>query len=206
MFPAVLVSLATLGLTLATCGLWPATTWAQMYRWTDEQGGVHYSQGFDSVPERFRSKALLLGYPDRPASPAASPSPAAGETSRVTRIPFTPGKPIMVSAKINGGGSAQLMLDTGASVTVINPRVLAAMGIGASEALRGSVRGATGTADVLFVPVQSIEVGAARSGPLRVASHDVDLGEGDGLLGRDFLDQFTVSIDSTAGVVTISPK
>jgi Aspartyl protease len=198
-FPAVFLSLATLG-------LWPATAWAQMYRWTDEQSGVHYSQGLDSVPERFRSKALLLGYPDRPASPAASPSAAAGETSQVTRIPFTPGKPIVVSAKINGGGSAQLMLDTGASVTVINPRVLAAIGIGASQALRGSVRGATGTADVLFVPVQSIEVGAARSGPLRVASHDVELGEGDGLLGRDFLDQFTVNIDNTAGVVTISPK
>jgi predicted aspartyl protease len=177
-----------------------------MYRWTDEQGGIHYSQGIDSVPERFRSKARLLAYPDRPATPAASPSPAEGEASRATQIPFTPGKPIMVSAKINGGGSAQLMLDTGASVTVINPRVLAGMGIGSREALRGSVRSATGTADVLFVPVQSIAVGGARSGPLRVAAHDVDLGEGDGLLGRDFLDQFTVNIDNTAGVVTISPK
>jgi predicted aspartyl protease len=177
-----------------------------MYRWTDEQGGVHYSQGIDSVPERFQPKARLLAYPDRPASPAASPSPAESEASRVTRIPFTPGKPIMVSAKINGEGSAQLMLDTGASVTVINPRVLAGMGIGARDAVRGSVKGATGTADVLFVPVQSIEVGGVRSGPLRVAAHDVDLGQGDGLLGRDFLDQFTVNIDSTAGVVTISPK
>ena len=206
MLPARLLSLAILGLSLATLGLWPATAWAQMYRWTDEQGGVHYSQGIDSVPERFRSKAQLLAYPDRPASPAASSSPAESDASRVTRIPFTPGKPIMVSAKINGEGSAQLMLDTGASVTVINPRVLAGMGIGSRDAVRGSVKGATGTADVLFVPVQSIEVGGVRSGPLRVAAHDVDLGQGDGLLGRDFLDQFTVNIDSTAGVVTISPK
>lgn len=212
-FPAVILSLATpglslaaLGLSLAVLGLWPAPAWAQMYRWTDEQGGNHYSQGIYSVPERFRSKAQLLAYPERPAAPAESPSPAGGEASRVTRISFTPGKPIMVSAKINGEGSAQLMLDTGASVTVINPRVLAGMGIGSREAVRGSVRGATGTADVLFVPVQSIEVGGARSGPLRVAAHDVDLGQGDGLLGRDFLDQFEVNIDSTAGVVTISPR
>lgn len=193
-------------LALAALGLWPATAWAQMYRWTDEQGGTHYTQGIDSVPERFRSKAQLLVYPERAAAPAESPSAAGGEATRVTRIPFTPGKPIMVSAKINGEGSAKLMLDTGASVTVINPRVLAGMGVGSREALRGSVKGATGTADVLFVPVQSIEVGGARSGPLRVAAHDVELGQGDGLLGRDFLDQFKVSIDSTAGVVTISPK
>lgn len=199
MFPALL-------LLLAAVGLWPATARAQMYRWTDEQGGIHYSQGIYSVPERFKSKAQLLAYPERPAAPAESRSPAGGEASRVTRVSFTPGKPIMVSAKINGEQSAQLMLDTGASVTVINPRVLAGMGIGSREAVRGSVRGATGTAAVLFVPVQSIEVGAARSGPLRVAAHDVDLGQGDGLLGRDFLDQFEVNIDSMAGVVTISPK
>ena len=116
-----------------------------MYRWTDEQGGIHYSQGIYSVPERFRSNAQLLAYPERPAAPAESTSAAGAAAFKGTRIPFTPGKPIMVSAKINGGGSAQLMLDTGASVTVINPRVLAGMGIGASEALRGSVRSATGT-------------------------------------------------------------
>jgi aspartyl protease/uncharacterized protein DUF4124 len=199
-------ALTALLLGLAVVGPGPKTAWAQMYRWADEQGATHYSQGADSVPERFRSNAQLLAYPERPAAPAASPSSEAGESSRGTRIPFTPGKAIMVTAKINGAGSAQLMLDTGASVTVINPRVLAGMGIGSGEASRGSVRGATGSANVLFVPVQSIEVGGARSGPLSIASHDVELGQGDGLLGRDFLDQFTVNIDSAAGVVTISPK
>jgi predicted aspartyl protease len=198
-FPAILLG-------LAVGGLWPSISWAQMYRWTDEQGGTHYGQGIYAVPERFRSRAQLLTFPERPAAPAARPSSAEGAVSQGARISFTPGKPIMVSAKINGGDSAQLMLDTGASVTVINPRVLAGMGIGSREALRGSVKGATGSADVLFVPVESIEVGGARSGPLRVAAHDVDLGQGDGLLGRDFLDQFTVNIDSTAGVVTLSPK
>jgi predicted aspartyl protease len=191
---------------LAVLVLWPATSWAEMYRWIDEQGGTHYSQSVYSIPERFRSKAQLLTFTERPAAAPASSSPVEAAASQGARIPFTPGKPIMVSVKINGGGSAQLMLDTGASVTVINPRVLAGMGIGSSEALRGSVKGATGSADVLFVPVASIEVGGARSGPLRVAAHDVDLGQGDGLLGRDFLDQFTVNIDSSAGVVTLSPK
>lgn len=184
----------------------PAPAWAQMYRWTDDQGSPHYTQGLDSVPDRFRSKAQMMAFPERPAAPTPSGALADSATAGATKIPFTPGKPIMVTAKVNGGGSAKLMLDTGASVTVINPRVLASMGIGSSQGLRGSVKGATGSADVLFVPVQSIEVGNARSGPLRVAAHDVDLTQGDGLLGRDFLDQFTVTIDSTAGVVTLAPK
>jgi len=176
-----------------------------MYRWADDQGAAHYSQGLDSVPERYRSRAQLLVYPE---TPAAAPGASSGspEVSKATRISFTPGKPIMVTARVNGSGSVQLMLDTGASVTVINPRILAGLGIGSRDSLRGSVKGATGSANVLFVPVQSIEVGTARSGPLRVAAHDIEFGLGDGLLGRDFLDQFTVTIDSTAGVLTLSPR
>jgi len=181
--------------------------WAQMYRWTDDGGGVHYSQGLDSVPTRHRNGAQLLAYPELPVPAPSTGAPPDAAAPKVTRIPFTPGNPIMVSARINGGGSAQLMLDTGASVTVINPRILAGLGISNREALRGSVRGVAGSANVLFVPLQSIEVGSAKSGPLHVASHDIDFGGlSDGLLGRDFLDQFTVNIDSTAGCVTLSPK
>jgi len=197
---AIMAALTALALPFASAS-------AQMFRWTDDQGGIHYTQGVDNVPERFRAKAQMMALPERAPAPPASP--AAGESApatTTTKIPFTPGKPIMVSARVNGGGSANLMLDTGASVTVINPRVLASMGIGSARALRGSVKGATGSADVLFVPIESIEVGNARSGPLRVAAHDVELAQGDGLLGRDFLDQFTVTIDSTAGTVTLTPK
>jgi hypothetical protein len=37
-------------------------------------------------------------------------------------------------------------------------------------------------------------------------AHDAALQNADGLLGRDFLDRFTVTIDSKAGVVTLAPK
>lgn len=32
-----------------------------MYRWKDDRGQVHYSQGFHSIPERFRVNAVRLG-------------------------------------------------------------------------------------------------------------------------------------------------
>jgi len=57
------------------------------------------------------------------------------------------------------------------------------------------------------VRVETIEVGEAKFGPLMVMSHDLGWGlDYDGLLGRDFLNNFTVNIDSGAGVVTLSPK
>jgi hypothetical protein len=43
-------------------------------------------------------------------------------------------------------------------------------------------------------------------GPLTIIAHDTDFKNADGLLGRDFLDQFTVTIDSKAGIVTLAPK
>ena len=39
-----------------------------LYRWMDDSGRVHYSQGLNSVPEPFRAKAVPLGQP----SPASS--------------------------------------------------------------------------------------------------------------------------------------
>ena len=65
----------------------------------------------------------------------------------------------------------------------------------------------TGDANVLAVRIESIEVEGARVGPLMVVSHDSGLGAGrDGLLGRDFLDHFIVTIDSADRVVTLTPK
>jgi predicted aspartyl protease len=146
--------------------------------------------------------------PPAPAAPAApqpdaAATPAAGEA----RIPFTPGQPIMVNARINGGGNTQLLLDTGAQGTVISPTALAALGISYRDAVRGSIKGVTGDANVLAVRVESIEVEGARFGPLMVVSHDAGLGSGrDGLLGRDFLDNFVVTIDSANRVVVLTPK
>jgi len=43
---------------------------AGMYRWKDDRGRVHYSQGLQSVPEPFRATAVPLG---QATSPAAEP-------------------------------------------------------------------------------------------------------------------------------------
>ncbi len=42
-----------------------------LYRWADDTGQVHYSQGLNSVPEQFRSRAVPLGQPT-PSSPPAT--------------------------------------------------------------------------------------------------------------------------------------
>jgi Domain of unknown function (DUF4124)/Aspartyl protease len=184
------------------CGL-AAPASAQIYRWTDERGEVRFSQGINSVPPQARGGAVIVSTPGQPApaAPAPAETPAdTGAPAGAARIPFTPGRPIMVSAQINGG-------DTGAQGTVISPAALAALGISYRNAARGSIRGVTGETSVLAVRIESIEVEGARVGPLMVISHDAGLGSGtDGLLGRDFLDNFIVTIDSSSRIVTLTPK
>ena len=53
----------------------------------------------------------------------------------------------------------------------------------------------------------SVLCAGARVGPLRVASHDAQMGRGaQGLLGLDFLNHFRVTIDNARGVVEIASR
>jgi hypothetical protein len=187
------------GFFLVLIMLLPGQAWAQMYQWEDEEGTVHYTNELQNVPEPYRERARFV-----PASPMAPPAvaPARG----ITRIPFTPGSPILVNATINGAGPVTLILDTGADRTMLTPMALWRLGISTANAPPVEIKGATGTARGALVPVTSVEVGEARAGPLLIIAHDADLKQADGLLGRDFLERFTVTIDASERVVTLAPK
>lgn len=187
------------GFFLLLIALLPGRALAQMYQWEDEEGTVHYTNELQSVPEPFRSRARFV-----PASPMAPP--AVAPTQRVTRISFTPGSPILVNAMINGAGPVTLILDTGADRTVLAPMALWRLGISTDNAPPAEIKGATGTARGALVQVTSVEVGAAKAGPLLIIAHDAHLKQAEGLLGRDFLERFTVTIDANERVVTLAPK
>lgn len=200
-------ALFTLALALALWAVAAPPAGGQLYRWTNERGEVHFTQGLESVPEPHRPGAKLLGYPEWPpqsqAEPASPPAPAA---RRSARIPFVPGSPVLVDVRINGGRSLRLILDTGASMTVIRPRALSALGVDMTGARPAEVRGVTGTSQARMVRLESLEVGTARAGPLWVLAHDASMPQGDGLLGRDFLDRFTVTLDRQERVVILSER
>jgi hypothetical protein len=195
-------------LAAAVCSVWlvPGVVSAQVYHWVDDQGTIHYTTGIDSVPERYRDRAREFAEEPAPTADPEPPASAAPAHPDTTSIAFTPGSPIVVSAQINGMGPLTLILDTGADRTVVSPRALARIGISPVRSGRAEVRGVTGVGEADLVPVNSLEVGGARSGPLTIIVHDADLNQADGLLGRDFLDRFHVAIDSRAGVVTLAPQ
>jgi hypothetical protein len=185
----------------------PPRAGAEFIRYTDERGQNHYVGGLDNVPEPYRATAVPLGLRNAPAAPAPS-APAATGPPGATVIKYTPGQRIMVDVKINGSFTTKLMLDTGADRTLVSPRALQAAGVAVARPVAsGSITGATGTDRIDYVVVESLEVGDARVGKLPVGSYQLaGSGTGDGLLGRDFLDQFNMTIDASRGEVVLAPK
>ena len=172
----------------------PGLALAEIYYWVDDQGTQYYTTRLESIPEPYRSNAQPLPLPTSPpAPPELQSSPS---QKGFTKIPFTPGSPVLVSAKINGAGPINLILDTGSGHTLVAPSALWKLGISTEEAHPAVLKGVTGTSYVDAVWVNSVEVGEAKVGPLLIIAHDADLEGADGLLGRDFLANFNVTIDS----------
>jgi hypothetical protein len=184
-------------------GVLVSSAGAQVYHWVDDQGVVHYTTGIESVPERYRPAARAMavssGEPPLPGAPAAA-------RAGTTVIPFVAGAPILVAARINEAGPVTLILDTVADRTMVAPEALARLGIVTPNTYRAEIRGVTGVtrADVLWI--ESLDVGGARAGPLAIVAHDAGLSQVDGLLGRDFLSLFSVTIDTRASIVTLEPN
>ncbi len=185
------------------CVLFPGLVLADIYYWIDDRGTQHYTTRFEGIPEPHRSKSQHLSLPPSPPAPPElerSPSPKG-----LSKVPFTPGLPVRVGVKINGAGPITLILDTGSDRTLVSPAALQRLGISVENGPRGILKGVTGTSDVDAVWVKSVEVDEAKVGPLLIVVYDGALNAADGLLGRDFLAHFNVTIDSKAGVVTLAP-
>jgi Aspartyl protease/Domain of unknown function (DUF4124) len=197
-------------LVLVGC-LFATAAGAELYRWADADGTVHYTADIASIPPRFRGSATQLHAPQaRPIAPSAANQPVA--------LSVAPGAPITVEARLNGV-ALTLIVDTGADRTVISPESIERAGLGGQAGRPVQVIGVTGTSTATLVTLPLLDVAGARIGPLVVVAHAlpstfagssassaVDASSIDGLLGRDVLDAFTLSVDTASGRATLTPR
>jgi hypothetical protein len=186
---------------LAALGVLPApAAFAQLYRWEDASGTVHYTADLATVPPAFRGAARDIGAPTPgPVQPVAPPPAPAGVV-----IPYT-GGPLVVDAALNGV-PVRLVLDTGADRTMISPGAMARAGLDAARGTPVRIRGVTGEAFATLVPVARLDVGGRQIGPVAVVVHALPGEVADGLLGRDVLDAFTVTVDAASQRATLVPR
>ena len=169
---------------------------------------AHYTADPWSMPLKYRPVDL----PQQPPAPsprtAAEPTPSIVGSKTATVVQFTPGEPIVVTARLNGVPMT-LLLDTGADRTLVSPAAAARAGYERTIVPGGSsvrILGVTGSVVAAQVIVPVLDIAGASLGPLWLIVHDAGLGGVDGLLGRDVLDAFTVTIDAAAGRATLIPR
>lgn len=177
--------------------LCPATAAAQIYQWTDAAGVVHYTTNPDSIPAQYLDEVRIIDA-WRPPGERASSVPA-------STIPLTGGGPIMVTAYLNGV-PLSLMLDTGADRTMLAPAALTRAGIDQTSGRRVRIIGVTGESEGREVTLPRLDIAGAQLGPVAVVVHQVPAPEVDGLLGRDLLDAFTITVDAAGGRATLTPR
>jgi predicted aspartyl protease len=186
---------------MLVCLLFPATGFSDIYYWLDDRGIQNYTARLENVPEPYRSRLALQ--PTPPPPPELKPVPPGSAT---TRIPFSPGSPVLVRATVNGRGPVTLILDTGADATLLSPAVLSRLGLSLVNEPPVLLKGVTGAGQAHRAWVDFIEVGETRVGPLLIAVYEAGLKNADGLLGRDFLSRLKVTIDSREKIVTLTSE
>jgi len=159
---------------------------AEMYKWVDTTGAMHVTDNLFNVPQEYLSQVKTLEVFKGPTEDGDIP---------LTKSPMG----FILEARLNGVEDIRLLLDTGATATVISPKVLIRAGAALPREKTIVVHTAGGDVRAARVEIASLAVGWAKQGPLNVVAHEA-VGDCDGLLGMDFLSAYHFEI------LTYGPK
>ncbi|MEX1237222.1 MAG: retropepsin-like aspartic protease [Pseudomonadales bacterium] len=118
------------------------------------------------------------------------------ESDSLEQLPLrTAGSQYIVDAVIDGAAEVALLIDTGAAMTILDTRVMAAVGYNFGTE-RAYFRTANGVVEAPVVTLHHLSLGSSGINQLSVGVLDLDLPTGiDGLLGMNFLRHFEFRID-----------
>jgi clan AA aspartic protease (TIGR02281 family) len=166
---------------------------------------------FDAPPSSAKPSPSVPTQPPRmPVSPSdsqphAATSPVTAKKDGQVTVPVQRvGHLLIVSTQVNGSRDARLILDTGASHTILSHDVAGDLGLLSGRQTRFvTLKTAGGPVQAELVRVNSIRIADAEVRNSLVAVYDMpDAPEGvEGLLGLTFLKQFQVTLDTAKGVL-----
>ena len=117
---------------------------------------------------------------------------------------------IIVDAYVNNKGPFNLVVDTGASMTIISPAVARAAGVN-QEGARAKATGATGNLDARVARLKSLKLGSNELNGINVAimslatlnrATRLRLG---GIIGYNVLKRFQITIDYSVRRILFTP-
>jgi len=187
---------------------------ADIYRWTDGQGQIHFTQDLSRVPEGQRPAARNAAGADAPGrvqtysrgAPVASQRTARRSLSRgLVHIRYEQQHGAMlVMVRLNDRVTAPFVVDTGASDVTIPASVARSAGILVGpDTPTALYQTANGVVSHPIVNLDSVQVGEARIEGVRGSISDsMQIG----LLGGTFFNNFTFQIDPAAQLISLRPN
>ncbi|MBD3308211.1 TIGR02281 family clan AA aspartic protease [candidate division KSB3 bacterium] len=198
--------------------LWmPQDLLAEIYRWKNQKGQMHYSTHPPSYPVTgtIEVKRQNQWYPytgeETPSAPNSS-SLAYTTSSPGTPLPLPPAPQaetvvpynkenamIIIEATVNGTLTTSFAVDTGATYTIISPDVAKALYLSPNAtAPLITLQTANGRIQVPLVQLQSVAVGGVSTLNVAAAIHELQSDANiSGLLGLNFLNRFRLTVDAT---------
>ena len=180
---------------------------ADFFRWIDQNGVVHFTDSIHNIPEARRATAVRIKAqePPRPAAPPKA-SPA---TVAKASVPFEKrGQVVVVEVMLNNSVPARLVVDTGATYTMISAATAKELSIDPHRVPRTMpFQTANGVIQAPLTNLESVTVGGMEIKNLTAAIHDaVPSAQVAGLLGLNFLSNFRLDIDTEKGILHLEKK
>jgi clan AA aspartic protease (TIGR02281 family) len=180
---------------------------ADFFRWIDHNGVVHFTDNFHNIPQARRPTAVRIKgqEPLRPAEPSKVSPAIIAKAS----IPFEKrGQVVVVEVMLNKTVPVKLVVDTGATFTMISAATAKELSIDPQQAPRTMpFQTANGVIQAPLANLESVTVGGMEIKNLTAAIHDaVPSTQVAGLLGLNFLSNFRLDIDTDKGILHLEKK
>ena len=178
---------------------------ADILRWVDEKGVVHFTDNLHNIPEKFRVGVTRIKARETPPGQEAVRPLSFDKAS----VPFQKrGTVVVVPATINEKAAVKFVVDTGASYTMISQATAKELEIDLEKKLPTiPFQTANGVIQAPLVTLSSVDVGGLQIKDLTAAVHDVFPDPAvSGLLGLNFLSNFRMDIDTQNGVLHLERK
>lgn len=195
-------------ISIVSLALWSlpvAATAADIFRWVDAQGVVHFTDNLHNIPEKYRSSTSRIKSKEPPPGQVQPKPPYMDKVS----VPLQKkGDVVIVQAKLNEKADVKFVVDTGASYTMISRATAKELDIDLGQKLPTvPFQTANGVVQAPLVKLDSIEVGGLEIRDLNAAILDVFPDPTiSGLLGLNFLSNFRMDIDTGKSVLHLEKK
>jgi len=155
-----------------------------------------------TILEGLPENAEFEGQIDRLKQMAEASAPAQASAVPLSRA----GNSFVVEVTLNGGQRVKLLVDTGASLTIIRPAALSRAGVGQADYLsQTTLNTAGGNIGASIYRVDSLQLGPEVVTDVRIGSVEIPgLGDIDGLLGMNVLNRFKFAIDQNRQVMLLN--